>query len=405
MTASPNVRLEVSDGVATVTLAKVEARNSIDVPMAAEFCERVQEAAARDDAGVILVRADGPAWCVGGAIDVFAETGDGAHEYLIELGRSINPLVTTLHETGKVTIAAVHGAVGGGGVGIMLAHDIVIAAERTVFALGYSRIATNPDGGTSYFLTRDVGYRRALDMYLTNERVDANRAHELGMVNRVVPNDELDAQAGDARRADRGRTVEGARVRQAAAAPGRRRADGAPARRRDPLVRRQHARGRFRRGPHSVPGEAGAAVRGSAALMFDSVLVANRGEIAVRVIKTLKALDIRSVAVYSDADADAPHVRLADESVRIGPAAPAESYLSIERVIEAATAVGAQAIHPGYGFLSENPSFARACARADIVFIGPAARGDGAARRQGQRQARRRAGRRAGAARACRSRA
>ena len=103
------------------------------------------------------------------------------------------------------------------------------------------------------------------------------------------------------------------------------------------------------------------------------ILIANRGEIACRVIKTAKRMGIATVAVYSDADAGARHVRLADEAVRIGPPPVRESYLDAAKIIAAAKVTGAQAVHPGYGFLSENDAFADACAKEGIVFIGPPA--------------------------------
>src|SRR5665213_861662 len=107
--------------------------------------------------------------------------------------------------------------------------------------------------------------------------------------------------------------------------------------------------------------------------MFDSVLIANRGEIALRVIRACRELGVRSVAVYSDADAGAPHVRAADVAVNIGPPPSSESYLLGDRIIQAAISEGAQAIHPGYGFLSEREWFARAVRDAGLVFIGPPA--------------------------------
>src|SRR5687767_8600602 len=106
-------------------------------------------------------------------------------------------------------------------------------------------------------------------------------------------------------------------------------------------------------------------------IMFKKVLIANRGEMACRVIRTLKRLGIASVAVYSEADAQSAHVAMADQAVCIGPAAAAKSYLRGNVIVETALQTGAAAIHPGYGFLSENPDFAAMCTEAGIAFVGP----------------------------------
>ncbi len=108
--------------------------------------------------------------------------------------------------------------------------------------------------------------------------------------------------------------------------------------------------------------------------MFRRLLIANRGEIAVRIVRACREMGIEPVAVYSDADTEAPHVLLADQAIRIGPAPPGESYLSIDALLEAARTSGAEALHPGYGFLSENAALAAACAAAGLTFIGPPAR-------------------------------
>ncbi|MDF2984108.1 MAG: acetyl/propionyl/methylcrotonyl-CoA carboxylase subunit alpha, partial [Devosia sp.] len=105
--------------------------------------------------------------------------------------------------------------------------------------------------------------------------------------------------------------------------------------------------------------------------MFSSLLIANRGEIACRVIRTAKRMGIRTIAVYSDADRDAVHVKLADEAIHIGGSAARDSYLSIEKIVAACKQSGAEAVHPGYGFLSENPAFAAALEAENIIFVGP----------------------------------
>src|SRR3979490_1411810 len=127
--------------------------------------------------------------------------------------------------------------------------------------------------------------------------------------------------------------------------------------------------------------------------MFRKILIANRGEIAVRILRACRELGIRSVAVFSDVDRKALHVRLADEAYPIGPAPSRESYLRMDKLMDVARRAGCDAVHPGYGFLAENPAFAQACAENNITFVGPS---PGAMERLGSKTAARQLAARAG---------
>jgi 2-(1,2-epoxy-1,2-dihydrophenyl)acetyl-CoA isomerase len=195
MSAGARVRFGVGDdGVAVVTLCDPRGVNAIDSEVAAELAGALRAVASDPAAKVIVVQAEGKAFCVGGDMAQFAAAED-LHDEVLRAGEAINTLAGVMSETPKITVAVAHGAVAGGGVGLLLSADVVVAARSTVVTLGYELLATNPDAGASWFLSRDIGYRRALAMYLTSERIGAQRALELGMVTHVVDDDQAHAFA------------------------------------------------------------------------------------------------------------------------------------------------------------------------------------------------------------------
>jgi 2-(1,2-epoxy-1,2-dihydrophenyl)acetyl-CoA isomerase len=189
------ISVELDGEVAVVTLASEDGKNALDRRMLDRIGPAMREADELDGANVILVRTAGRHFSVGGDVRMFAEAGERSGDVLEEIGPSVNLAAHTLHESEKITVCAVRGAVGGGAIGFMGACDIVFASTTSTFSLGYSMIATSPDAGSSWFLVRDIGYRRALELYLTSERFDATRAAELGIVNRVVDDATLDGEA------------------------------------------------------------------------------------------------------------------------------------------------------------------------------------------------------------------
>jgi 2-(1,2-epoxy-1,2-dihydrophenyl)acetyl-CoA isomerase len=187
--------LEIDHGVAAITLNSPKHFNALDAAMAADLVAALREIEARDDVRVVVLRGAGKAFCAGGDIAWFAEAGDAIHDTINALGPHVQHVVHWMRHAPMIVVAVVHGAVAGGGLGLMLAADVVIAAEEATFAMAYARLGTSPDAGASYFLARTLGYRKALELYLMSERLDGKAAKALGLVNFTAPLASLEAEA------------------------------------------------------------------------------------------------------------------------------------------------------------------------------------------------------------------
>lgn len=189
---SESILYGATEGVATITFNRPRAMNALDLQTIAQFrvvCERAQTDA---DARVVVLRGAGPAFVAGGDVALFKDNLQDFSAKVAGLAGELHRGILALREAPKPVIAAVHGAVAGAGMSIMLACDLVVAAESTKFTLAYSRLGTSPDGGASWFLPRLVGYHKAMELLLLSEVCDAAAMHALGVVNRVVPAAELD---------------------------------------------------------------------------------------------------------------------------------------------------------------------------------------------------------------------
>ncbi len=193
--APPRAELVVDGGVATITLRDPSGINAIDARMASELRAAFEAANERDDVGAIVTVAEGKSWCMGGAVGEFVGLGDGVPDFVRAVGEDLNPLVAAIHRSPKVTVAGVHGPIAGAGIGLMAAHDLVVADPRTSISVAYHRLGLTPDAGVSYFMTRDLGYRRALQLYLGDETLRADDALVAGLITRLSAEGRVHAEA------------------------------------------------------------------------------------------------------------------------------------------------------------------------------------------------------------------
>ena len=190
-----SIRYELRDQVARITLNRPDAGNALDGPMGRELMHAAIRASEDRAVRAVLLTGAGRMFCAGGDLKSFAAQGEALPAHLKELAGMLHLTISRLVRMEAPLIVAVNGAAGGGGMSFVLAADLVIAAESAKFAMAYTRAGLSPDGGSTYFLPRIVGVRRALELALTNRILSAREAYEWGLVNRVVADGELAGEA------------------------------------------------------------------------------------------------------------------------------------------------------------------------------------------------------------------
>jgi 2-(1,2-epoxy-1,2-dihydrophenyl)acetyl-CoA isomerase len=196
MSEGSPIEVSISDGTATVSLSRPDRGNALDLTTAEALLAALRHVTTQEDVRVVVLRAHGKRFCVGGDLQAFRAAPPGAN-LCDRLARPLHDAIKVMAAARQPVVCVVQGAVGGGANGLVLASDIVIAAESTIFRLGYTGSGLTPDCGVTWELPRRVGMATALDLILTNRRVTASEALQLGVVSRVIPDDQLTAAAKD----------------------------------------------------------------------------------------------------------------------------------------------------------------------------------------------------------------
>jgi 2-(1,2-epoxy-1,2-dihydrophenyl)acetyl-CoA isomerase len=194
------VLFEVRDAVAHITLNRPQSGNGITLELARELAEAAQACESDPSVRAVLLRGAGDHFCVGGDLKDFAARRDHISAYLLETTAHLHRAISRLARMNAPVVAVVHGAAAGGGFSLACACDLVLAAESSYFVIAYARIGLPPDGGSTYFLPRLVGFRRAMELALLHPRLSAREAHEHRIINKVVPDAELTARAEEVAR-------------------------------------------------------------------------------------------------------------------------------------------------------------------------------------------------------------